>query len=416
MMLSFQQEFLKMIDHGDDSGPFGPRYTIVGGWRVRGPLDLDRLQLALNELIARHESLRTTPDGVQPPCPGRIEVHDLPKHGDVDDFLNDIEAGTFSLNDMPLLKLVIGRFGPDDSIIAPMAHHTAVDGWSAQVVLHDLAHLYASKSLPPARQYREYAEWQRSNADSPQSQASRRYWRETLAGVEMVALPTDNTRVEHAQFDTAWYRFLLEDDFRTATLKVAGATRSTPFMVLMAVYATMVRDQLGQADLVIPTFTPGRHPAWVQNIVGSFYNFIPLRIDISGCTDLPETIGRVRTACLRAYAHELTFLEIIEEAPDLMNAAVGPNSAACVFQVTQSPFMMRGETVGDLTYTAIRRRLAHAPVGSQIPDGALFGLELDPAGGVIGSIGYTTNLFVQKTIAEMVAQYRKTLEHFGLGR
>lgn len=412
-MFSFQQEFLRMIDHGDDSGPFGPRYTIAGGWRVQGPLDIPRLQGALNALVDRHESLRTNRDGVvQPPCAGKVEVHQLPGPDDIDGFVNEVEAGLFGIDEMPLLKLVVGRISATDAVVVPMAHHTAVDGWSAQVVMRDLAQLYAGQVLPPARQYREYIQWQRSNADSPQSRAARKYWRETLAGTEMVAIPTDKTRVEHEQFVTAWYRFGLGEEVRQATLKYAAATRTSPFMVLMAVYAKM----LGQDDMVIPTFTPGRHPAWVQNIVGSFYNFIPLRIDLRGCADFRDVVVRVRTACLSAYAHELTFLEIIEEAPDLMNAAIAPNGAACVFQVTQSPFMMRAERIGELTYTAIRRRVASAPVGSQIPDGALFGLELDPQGGVIGSIGYTTNLFGENSIAAMAEQYKKTLEHFGLGR
>src|SRR5262245_18193483 len=119
-MLSFQQEFMKMIDHGDDSGPFGPRYTIAGGWRVQGPLDLSALQRALDALVAWHESLRTTRDGVTAsPCAGKVEVRQLAHEDEIDGFVNAVEAGLFGVDEMPLLKLVVGRITPTYAVVVP---------------------------------------------------------------------------------------------------------------------------------------------------------------------------------------------------------------------------------------------------------------------------------------------------------
>ncbi|PZF96459.1 condensation domain-containing protein [Micromonospora deserti] len=426
--LSLQQQFLHHIDHGDDTGPFGPRYTIVGGWRVTGALDLDVLRRALDDVVVRHETLRTSivRDGgeayqlVRHPAPVPLEVRDLRAGPQRDralvaeDFANEVEADVFGIDEMPLLRAVLGRFDARDAVLVVAAHHTAVDGWSVHLVVRDLVECYAARRdgrspvLPPVRQYREYVRWQQETQSSAVVRRAREFWRENLRGAQVFAIPTDRTRSDEP-FVTSWYRFLLDEEFRRATAELATRTRSTPFMVLLAAYLTQLREQTGRTDLVVPTFTPGRHPAWVQNTVGSFYNFLPIRTDLAGTRDFPEVVARVRTACLAAYAHELPFIQILEEAPDVMNEAIGPNAAACVFQVTQSPDMMFGQQYGDLHFAAMRRRVVSASVGSQIPDGVLFGLEASPEGGFVGSVGFTTNLFVESSVRSMVTTFRQTL-------
>jgi len=429
--LSLQQEFLRMVDHGDGTGPFGPRYTIVGGWRIVGELDVDTLQGALDDVVARHEALRTSivlDDGdphqrICPPSSPDLAVSDLAgrDQGDrelaAEEFLNEIESGVFGADEMPLLRMVLGRFDHRDAVLVLVAHHTAVDGWSAQLVMRDLAACYAARrerrppDVPEVRQLREYVAWQHANAAGPEVTAARAFWRENLRGARVVGIPTDRPRPAEGQFVTGWHRFLLEDDLKSATLALASETRGSPFMVLLAAYLTYLGEQTGATDLVVPTFTPGRHPAWVQNTVGSFYNLLPLRTDISGCRSLRDVVTRVRATCIAAYAHEIPFIQIMEEAPDLMASVIEPNAACCVFQVVQSPFMMGGdgEQVGDLRYVAMRRRLVSAAVGSQLPDGALWALELHPAGGIVGKVGYTTNLFDESTITRTVAEFRRVL-------
>jgi len=332
-----------------------------------------------------------------------------------EEFLNDIEAGTFGLCEMPLVRAVLGRFDRRDAVLVLAAHHTAVDGWSIHLVLRDLARFYAARrlhrpvDLPPVRQYREYVAWQRANATGPEVTAARAYWREVLRDARVVPTATDKPRAD-GEFVTAWHRFLLPEKYRTATLELAGETRSSPFMVLLAAYLTYLRELSGETDLVVPTFTPGRHPAWVLDTVGSFYNFLPLRVDIAGCAGFRDVIARARATCLAAYAHEVPFTHIDAEAPELMSVAIGEHTAASLFQVTQSPHMMGGEQIGDLRVTAMRRRAVSASVGSQIPDGVLWGLEPHPAGGIIGSLGYTTNLFGEATIAGMVSDFRRVLD------
>ncbi|OKK01425.1 condensation domain-containing protein [Amycolatopsis sp. CB00013] len=426
--LSLQQEFLSLVDHGDGMGPFGPMYTIVGGWRLLGELDVNALQGALDDLVARHEALRTrivVNDGdlhqaVFLPSSADLVIRDIPDAADreraAEEFLNDVEAEEFPFDEMPRVRLILGRFDDRDAVLVLVAHHTAVDGWSAQLVIRDLTEFYGARrdqrapDLPEVRQLHEYVAWQRENANGPAVVAARKFWREYLDGARMVAIPTDLPRAEERSFVTGWHRFLLEAEFRTSAEELAAETKSTVFMVLLAAYLVYLRDKTGETDLVVPTFTPGRTPAWIQNTVSSFYNFVPLRFDIAECVGIREVIAQVRASCLRAYAHELPFMQIIEEAPNLMDEVSKPDSASCVFQVVQSPFMMSDEqVVGDLRITAMRRRVLSAPVGSQLPDGALWALELHHDGDIVGKIGYTADLFVEDTIASWVTELRRVL-------
>ncbi|MFG3701441.1 condensation domain-containing protein [Micromonospora sp. NPDC047620] len=426
--LSRQQEFLRMVDGGDDAGPFGPRYTIVGGWRITGPLDVAILRAALADVVERHESLRTSivrepgnvHQRVRPAQAPHLEVEFLPAEpADRDEqaerLLNDVESRPVPMDQCPTLHARLGRFDDRDAVLVLAAHHTGVDGWSIQVVLRDLAHCYAARhagrrpDLPPVRQYREYVHWQRLAAASPAFAAARRYWEQRLRGAAVTPVRMDRPRGSQRPDVTSWYRFLYEDDLRRRVQAYATARRCTPFMVMAATYVWHLAATTGHTDVVMPTFTPGRRPAWTLDMVGSFFNLLPLRVRTDGCVRFDDLLDRVRTACVEAYRHEIPFVDLLGVAPELMGAAAGEEHAACVFQLVQSPFMAVGERVGDLTYQAMRRRLRSQPVGSQIPDGALWAVEFDVGGGIVGSVGYCRSQFRAETVAELVAGYQDTL-------
>jgi condensation enzyme len=425
--LTLQQEFLRLMDSGTDSGPFGPRYTIVAGWRVFGHVHVDTMRAALTDVIARHETLRTRiviEDGeahqhILPASPPEVLITDLSaRTGDrdriVEEYLNEVEAGVSVPNETPRLKVALGRFDDTDGVLVFVAHHTVVDGASVHVVFNDFAECYAARragrepALPEVRQYREYVEWQQATADGPEVKAAREFWREYLRGAHMLPIRTDRMRSEGG-YVTGWYRFMLEEDFRQATLAAAKQTRSTPFMVLLAAFVTLMRERTGETDIVVPTLMSGRQPGWTQNMVGVFYNFMPLRVDIAGCTTFPEVVARVRASCLAAYPHELPFMQLAAEAPELMATVAVPDAAAIAFQVIQHPAPLGGERVGDLRYVAIRRRVVSTPVGSQIPDGILAELDLHPEGGMFGKVAFVKSLYDEDTISAMMADFGRVL-------
>src|SRR5215469_5040755 len=200
--LSFTQEWFLAMDKGDHAGPFGDRYLIVVVLRITGPVDLAVLQGSLDDVVARHELLRTLVvrdadppyQMVLPPCRVPLEVRDLPpvtgKSRDlvVQELILEAETGSISAREVPLMKVRLCKFDDRDSVLLLTVHHSVSDGWSMQVILRDLAAFYTARrtgmppELPQMRQYREYAEWQRANATSTAEDGAPAYWRHQLDG------------------------------------------------------------------------------------------------------------------------------------------------------------------------------------------------------------------------------------------
>jgi hypothetical protein len=449
--LSYQQEFACLFDRGDGTGPFGPRYTIVGGWHASGRYDERALQHALHDVVVRHEALRTRivrdsgpdggrdggPDGgrdggrdggaahqlVLAASPPQLSTLALP--GDpgpqardlaAQKLLNEIEEAEFPIDSRPLLRAVVARFDESHWLLILVAHHTAVDGWSIQLIMRDLAVLYARRrgldagALPAVAQYRDYAIWQRSQPlQDPAVVRRAQYWREKLDGAMITPISTDRLRSAGTPFVTAWYRYLIDADTRSAMARAATALHSSPFMVLAGVLSVLHAATTGRTDVVVPTFSSGRGESWTHDIVGSLFNLVPLRTEIAGCRSLRDVVIRIRSTCLEAYANELPFALVWPLAPDLMAPAATDGSAALVFQVVQSPFIMHGDSIGGVRYRAIRRRTLSAPVGSDIPDGAIWSLEPHPDGEIVGTVGYSANLIDEGRIVQLVERYSDLL-------
>ncbi|MCG5216046.1 condensation domain-containing protein [Streptosporangium soli] len=428
--LSWNLAFLRGFDKGDEEGPFGPRYTIVCGWRLSGPLDAALLQEALDDVVVRHEALRTEivrEDGggghqrVVPPSPALLTVRDLSavpgddRDRSAEELLNEVEAEPFPLSELPLVRAVVGRFDERDAVLVLIAHHIGADEWSMRLIMRDLAHAYAVRAghdvpaPPKARQYRQYVEWEQTALTSPVTARSQEYWRNTLAGARVLGIKTDHPRSEGLPKATAWQRFRLPADLTLAVQRIGKETRSSPFMVLLAAYAVYLGQRAKTTDIVIPTFSSGRGDARFHDTVGSFFNFMPLRIDAAECGTFRDVVTRTRGTCVSAYAHDLPFAQVLGEAPELMLPAMEDDIALVVFQVFRSPLAGEPETAGDLNYSVIRRSLLSQPVGGDVPDGAMWHLEIDNTGELVGSMAFNSNLFDEETISDMVAGFSRTL-------
>ena len=157
--LSFTQERFIGLDQGDDGGPFGGRFVIVSALRVTGAVDLAVLQGALDDVVARHELLRTLVirdadppyQMVRPPCPVPLQVRDLPpvtgKSGDmiIQELMLETHADTISAREVPLLRALLCRFDDRDSALFLTVHHSVSDGWSVQVIMRDLGAFYVAR-------------------------------------------------------------------------------------------------------------------------------------------------------------------------------------------------------------------------------------------------------------------------------
>lgn len=427
--LSANLELFCLFDKGDLEGAFGPKLLVILGWRVSGEIDLDILRGALYDVVARHEILRTSVvrdeevqyQRINSPVPPELAVIDLPgtdarpREDRAEEFLNEIECGTLSVTELPHIRAVLGRFDTQDAVLVLITHHTASDGWSMHLILRDIATLYASRKglvlpdLPELRQYREYADWQRAMLAGEKADAARRYWREQLRGAELLAIPMDHAPPSTAAAAYAAHRFLLSRDLTSAALELARALRSSPFMVLLAVFDVLLYKMTGTADVVAATMTSGRGDLRFQDTVGPFFNMVPLRTDLARCGSFRELVLSTRTTCLDAYKQEIPFAQIVAEAPELMRPYAAGNLAVCVFQLFQFPDIIDGQPVGDLKFTEIRRRLQSYPLATDLPNGVLWSLDLLPSGETAGHMKFNTREFDSTTIARMAEDYDEIL-------
>ena len=425
--LSFNQQFLCALDEGADAGSFSDRHLLVSGWRLRGPLELATLQLALDDVVARHEVLRTsirrdrqpTYQVVHPPSPVMLEVTDLAPSAEQDpqsqceQLMTEVESRTMSVTELPLLRAVLGRLAADDHVLVLAAHHIAIDAWSMQVVIGDLASCYAIRrgyplSLPEVHQYREYCLAQREQTDPAALRPALDYWRATLDGARPFTLPTQPAPVAEGLSRYAWQHFGLDEDLTRATLLLARQTRSSPFMVLLSAFYVLVGELTGATDLVVPTFTTGRHEARFGHTVGPFFNYLPVRTDLSSSTTFRQVLDRTRASCLLAYAHDIPFECIAPVAPEFALAGLD-GSAQVAFELVQPPAPVEGEAVGDLSYSEVHRRLMFEADAPDIPDGMLWVLNMVSTTEIIATVQFKRSEFTGAAVAELVDGYRRVL-------
>jgi hypothetical protein len=295
-----------------------------------------------------------------------------------------------------------------------MTHHIATDGWSVRVLIRDLANRYAAHKgydvpeLTAAPQYREFSTWQRGLSGA-EADAAREYWRDQLSGARISAIPTDFSRADGNPPATAAHRFAIPADVAAAVSRLANATRCTKVIVMLSAYALVVSRKTSSTDVVIATFTPGRGGSLFADSVGSFFNFIPLRIDIAGCETFREVLQRARRTCLDAYSRDIPSLHIFAQAPELMGPAMSDRAAPAVFQVFPDPVLLADDAPGDLKYVEIARRPTGQERTSATPDGVLWTMSTNNSGDIIGTTVYKENLFRAATIAAMATEFQAVL-------
>jgi hypothetical protein len=418
-----EQEFLR-LQHADG---FGPRNISSGGWRLTGPVDLAALRQALDDVVARHEPLRTSlargeawHQEVWPPVPARLEARELTGTGRqsrqlaAEEFFNDLEAGTFP-PELPLLWAYLGRFDPQDAVLVLVSFLPQVDVWSIGVIMDEIAACYGARvraeppGPAPARQYRDYVARQRSGSGATEAAAAYEYWRDRLRGAAPILLAADRGPAG-GPGTTQTHRFDLGGRLGGQVVGLARRLRSSPFSVLYAAHLLQLRRRTGATDGVIWTLGPGagRRHRWTEQMVGYFVNMFPLRTELAGSADFGALVRRVRATALGALAHEVPFIELAEHALGEMAPPPGEGLIRPAFQMAQNP--LRRRTTGEFGYAEIRRRWLHQRVSPEIPDdGFLWTMELDRDGGLFGDLRCATDRFDRETLDGLVSEYCELL-------
>ncbi|MET0396796.1 MAG: amino acid adenylation domain-containing protein, partial [Longimicrobiaceae bacterium] len=417
--LSFAQERLWFLDRLQ---PGSSAYNIPLALRISGALDAEVLRRALGEVVRRQEALRTVfssvegmpVQAVRPAGEWGLPVEDvgtLPAQAReaAARQLAEAEAGTpFELATGPLLRTRLIRLAADEHLLVAVMHHTIGDGASAGVLLRELSALYPAllagepSPLPPLpTQYARWALGQRERLRGDSLERQLAYWRERLAGLAVLDLPTDRVRPPWRAFRGAVHRFTVPAETADALRAVARAEGATPFMALLAGFDLLLARYSGQEDVAVGTPFSNRDRAEVAGVIGLFVDMLVLRTTVAAGEGFRTLLGRVRTAALEAFTHQDLPLErLVEEVQPHRDPGRNP-----LFQVILAPQSTRLEPVrvGEATWTP-----EPLDAGAAIVDLTLYTWERS-GGGLSASLEYDTDLFEAGTIERMAVHLVEVL-------
>lgn len=417
--LSFVQQRLWFIQQYE---PDSVAYNIPLTLRLTGPLDVATLERSLNEILRRHEILRTTfktidsqpVQFISPPSNVSVALVDLSQFDEVTKSSevaryrkHEIET-CFDVVQGPLWRTRVLRLDAEEHIVLFTMHHAISDGWSMIVLIQEMAELYRAflagrpSPLPELPvQYADYAVWQREWLQGDVLATQVDYWRRHLAGAPpRIELPTDRPHTPNRTTDGAFHEFSFAPEVAAKLEEVARLERATPFMVLLASLAALLSRFSGQEDVVVGTMIGGRPRVELERLIGFFVNTLVVRVDVSGNPSFRELLGRVREATLGAYAHqELPFEKVVEE--------LHPDRRLSLTPLCNVFLMMHNMPRPNVTVEGLRLELIPLDTAP-----AKFDLELvvgPTTQGLGGSFVYSTDLFDGPTITRMASRFQDFL-------
>ena len=342
--LSFAQQRLWLLDKLE---PNNPSYNMATAVRLHGQVQVDALEQALNQIVARHETLRTTfaVRGGEPvqvvaePTAMCVEVIDLsgldesPRREDLTRAMKDEAQRPFALASESLLRVKVVRLGDEEHVLLITMHHIVSDAWSMKIFVRELAKLYEAcvngetAALPELPvQYADYASAQRRWLSGEVLDAHLAYWEKQLVGeLPVLDLPLDHVRPPVQTFRSERRRLRLSKEITEDLKKLSRSERATMFMTLLAAFKALLHYYSAQEDIIVGTPIAGRNHAQVESLIGCFLNTLVLRTDLSGNPSFTELLGRVKDVALGAYAHqELPFELLLERLQPVRDLSKTP--------------------------------------------------------------------------------------------
>ncbi|HVR95163.1 MAG TPA: amino acid adenylation domain-containing protein, partial [Thermoanaerobaculia bacterium] len=414
--LSFAQQRLWFLDQLE---PDNAAYNVPLTVRLAGRLERERLGAALDEVVRRHESLRTTfgstPAGepvqrIAPAGPVALPVVDLAalpaaaRAAEGSRVATEEAERPFDLDRGPLLRVLLIPLGAEEHLLQLTMHHIASDGWSMGILIRELGALYERRPSPLPQleiQYADFAAWQRRWLAGEVLERELAYWRERLAGAPVLELPTDRARPASRTPRGARRRFELSGALTAGLETLARREGATLFMTLLAAFQTLLARHAGQADVTVGTPIAGRNRLETEGLIGFFVNTLVLRTGLGGDPPFRELLGRVRESALSAYAHQdLPFEKLVEVLQPQRDLSRTP-----LFQVM---FVLQNTPVGAaLDLPGLRMEPVLTESGATQFD---LTLTLGPSGGgLTGELEYSLDLFEEPTIRRLAGHLETLL-------
>lgn len=410
--LSFAQQRLWFLHQLE---PNSSTYNELAAVRLTGSLNVVALEKSFNDVIRRHEILRTTFTTVEgqpiqviaPALTLTLPIIDL---RDVPETSRDAEARRlalktvqqpFNLEQEPLLRVTLLQLEAKTYILLLTMHHIICDGWSMGILVRELAALYSAFSnnqpspLPELPiQYADFALWQREWLQGEVIDAQLAYWKRQLSpNLPVLKLPTVRPRTEVKTNRGATQSFVLPSTLSNAMQALSHQEGVTLFMTLLAGFQVLLQRYTHQDDIVVGTDVANRNRAETEPLIGFFVNLLVLRTNLSGNPSFRELLKRVREVTLGAYAHQdLPFDQLVKTLQPERKLSHIPPLFQVLFVLQNAP--VPAVELPDLT-------LSPFEVDNEIArfDLALFMTETDP--GLVGTWTYNADLFDASTIAKL---------------
>jgi amino acid adenylation domain-containing protein len=427
--LSFAQQRLWFLHQLTPDNPF---YNIPAAIRLRGELDIAALERSFNEIVRRHEALRTNFGQINqqpvqkiiPEASFSLPVIDLQSVPEQDregmtKHLSTAEARrSFDLSADPLLRVCLLQFSATDFVLLLTLHHIVADGWSLGVLIRELTVLYTASiqgtpaSLPTLPiQYADFAAWQRQWLQGEVLTEQLAYWRNQLHEMPGLDLPCDRPRPAMPSYRGATEPIQLSHDLTVALEALSQQENVSLFMTLLAAFQTLLYRHTGQEDITVGSPIANRHHSELEGLIGFFVNSLTMRTDLSGNPTFRSLLQRVREVALGAYAHQdLPFEKLVEELDPERDLSRNP-----LFQVV---FALQNAPIEPLELPGLRLEPLPFDAGTVRFDlefhlwerhHGLSQLWQTESEGLSGFVAYSTDLFDRSTIVRMLEQFQTLL-------
>jgi amino acid adenylation domain-containing protein len=417
--LSFAQQRLWFLAQLEPNNPF---YNIPVAVRLQGQLNLATLEQTFNEILRRHETLRTNfqivegqPVAVISPIASLqmplLDLSELPntqKEAEVKQQILAEAQLPFDLKTDLLLRVKLLRLGEQEHILIVTMHHIASDGWSIGVMVSEVATLYEAfcagqpSPLPQLPiHYADFAAWQRQCLQGEALQAQMSYWRKQLEGAPSVLeLPLDQPRPTVGTFRGASYSFEISKEVSLALNQLSQQAGSTLFMTLLAAFNILLGRYTGNEDIVVGTPIANRNRAEIEGLIGFFVNTLVMRTNLSGNPSFLELLERVREVTLGAYTHQdFPFEQLVE--------ALQPQRSLSHTPLFQVMFVLQNAPMLQIELPGLTLSPLESDSGTAKFDLTLILSEMMPRteSGLRGKFEYNTDLFDASTITRMVEHF-----------
>jgi amino acid adenylation domain-containing protein len=415
--LSFAQRQMWVLDR---MTPGNPAYNLPVGYRLRGPLDVTALEDSFNEVIKRHEALRTTfavKDGeplqiIHPRLSIKIQVTDLThlageaRHQKLQALASDESLTSFDLSRLPLLRVSLFRLGDAEHVLLVNLHHIVADGLSIGLLLGEADAFYraftgGSDRRPPdvVLQYADFAQWQRRTLGDEGACATQiEYWRTKLGGeLPILELPADKSRPALQSFNGSNVFFDIPRALARDLRALASREGCTFFVTLLAAFQVLLQRYSGAEEIVVGTPVAARARE-VEPLIGNFLNMAALRCDVSGNPTFVELLRRSRDTTLDAFSNaDLPFEALLKHLTVVRDPGRNP-----VFQVMLQMLSATAPRIGDLEVSGFHFDLKIAQ----------FDLSLhlyEDAERCVGRFEYCTDVFDAETVERLSSNFQQLL-------